>query len=586
MAQFEIKTLPSFRTLLRGWRLLSVRKIIYAPHILTIREKRILFFLLFIFLLSGSIFFTRLYLRFTVPVPAVGSSYTEGMLSEPHNINPLYAATDGDRDIARLVYSSLLTYSTSGAIEPELAESYTISPDGKTYTVTLKKNAQWHDGKPVIADDVVFTVKTIQNPQYKSSLRANWQGVSVEKVDQYTVRFLLRVPYAPFIENLTTGIIPQHLWAAIDPEKAQLHELNLKPVGSGPYKFSDMSLAKDGSITQYNLVRNSHYYRPGPYISSLYFIFFNSEEEMYAAWQRGKIDGFGPFPAYRIAELDRERAQVETLAMPRIFGIFFNQKQSLVLGDISVRRAIAFALNKKEVAAAVLSGATPTDSILPLAYANTATGTEVYLFDPDRSKTLLEKAGWRDDSQDGIRKKIVRIKGKNKTVPLHFTLTTSNWPDLIAAAEKIKTMLRAVGIDVTVQKKGFNDLESSVIRPRNFEMLLFGQVYGYEPDPFPFWHSSQIKDPGLNVALYSNKKVDQILQDTRRLSNAALRAKKFEELQKLIAADIPAVFLYAQSYYYLLPTSLKGVGSAKISLPADRFNQINSWYIKTGRVFR
>ena len=201
----------TFLRLLRNWRLVTFRKFLYIPHILDQQERYLLLFLLFMLLLSGGVIVTKVYLKITKMIPAVGGSYSEGMLREPRIINPLFALQDADRDFAYLVFSRLLTYSGNGEVQYDLAQDLKISADGKTYTVFLKEGATFHDGEPVSADDVVFTVKTIQNPQYKSVLRANWQGVSVEKLDSHTVRFTLRSPYAPFIENLATGILPKHL---------------------------------------------------------------------------------------------------------------------------------------------------------------------------------------------------------------------------------------------------------------------------------------------------------------------------------------------------------------------------------------
>ena len=234
---------------------LPIRKIFYLPRVSTKQEMRLLLFLCAIVVVTGIILVSRLYLDVTIPVPSIGSSYTEGVIGDPHTINPLYASRDTDRDITRLVFSGLVTYNNAGAIEPDLADNVDISGDGKTYTVTLKKNLQWHDGEAITADDVIFTVHTIQNGQFRSPLRSDWQGVSVQKLGDDSVRFSLRAPYAPFIENLTLGIIPQHVWQNVTPDQAPLHEANLKPVGSGPYQFDQLKQNKDGSISWYQIVK-------------------------------------------------------------------------------------------------------------------------------------------------------------------------------------------------------------------------------------------------------------------------------------------------------------------------------------------
>lgn len=572
------------KRLLGRWRLMNFRKFLYLSHILNQQEKRLILFLIFAVLLGGGGLLARSYLKITKPIPGVGKTYTEGMLKEPRAISPLYAAQDADRDLTRLIYASLFSYSGEGKLLPDMAEKYEISPDGKSYTVTLKKNIFWHDGQKVSADDVVFTVKTVQNPQYKSVARANWQGVSAEKLNQDTVRFTLRAPYAPFVENLTLGILPKHLWENISPEQALLHELNLKPVGSGPYKFDSFKQAADGSILWYEIIRNPRYHRGGPYFKKIIFTFFKTEDEMLSALSRGLIDGFGPVSSMKLSELDQTQISVRAMQMPRLFSLFFNEKKNPVLADKKIRRAMERAINKVELAKRVTAGgAVPAFSPLPFL---TPEAEDKTGYDPDEARKILDETGWKSKENGGIREKRVRGKGKDSIVLLHFKLTTADTPEFLRAAEFIKRALREIGADIEIEKKSFNDLEEKILRPRNFEILLFGQVYGFEADPFTFWHSSQVKDPGLNVALYSNKKVDQILEETRRIADPAARKKKYEEFSKLVLADTPAIFLYNQLYLYLLPADVMGMNLAKISLPADRFNEINTWYRTTKRVLK
>lgn len=579
-AEFKNK-FPLKRILIR-WRLMSFRKFFYLPHILNPQEKRFILFLVFLIFLGGGGFLTRLYLKFTVPVPKVGKTYVEGMLKEPRTINPLYAAQDADRDLARLVYAGLFTYSGEGKIIPDLAEKYEVSADGKSYTITLKKDIFWHDGQRVNADDVVFTLKTVQNPQYKSVARANWQGVEIEKLNQDMIRFILRAPYAPFLENLTLGILPKHWWKNIGPEQALLHELNLKPIGSGPYKFYSFKQAADGSILWYELTRNAKYHRGGPYLEKITFVFLKNEEELLAALNRGSIDGFGPVASLKLPALDQNKISIRTLQMPRLFSLFFNEKKAPALADKNVRHALEQAIDKIELAKKATGGAIPAHSPLPFLASET---TNQIIYNQEKARMMLERAGWKN-GKDGIREKKIKEKGKESVTPLRLKLVTIDTPELLRTADLIKNILREVGADIEIEKKSFNDLETKILRPRDFEILLFGQVYGFEADPFAFWHSSQIKDPGLNVALYSNKKIDQILEETRRLADPVLRKKKYEEFARLILADTPAIFLYSQLYSYLLPTDIKGVNLAKISLPADRFNEVNVWYRTTKRILK
>lgn len=529
----------------------------------------------------------RGYRIITIPAPGVGGTFIEGVLWEPRLINPLYASQDTDRDIARLVYSGLLSYSGNGEIINDLAEKYDISSDGKTYTIILRENAEWHDGKKVTADDIIFTVHTLQNPQYKSVYRANWLGVNAEKMDERTVKFTLRTAYAPFIENLTLGILPEHIWGAVGPEQALIHGANLKPIGSGPYKFKEFAQDKDGNIASYTLERNTDYFLEGPYLKTIQFVFFKTSSEILAAWKRKAIDGFTITDEKTLVEIKgRNENALRAIAMPRIVGLFFNEKHSPALADKKIRTAVAKALDKDKLSKIPAGGGVVANYPIPFGLRDNVGTSSASAYDPDLAAKLLDESGWKDRNNDGVRKKTERAKGKETEKLLQFTLATSDWPELILVAEKIKEQLGAIGIGVSIEIKSFMDLEATVIRQRNFDMLLFGQIYGYEPDPFAFWHSSQIKDPGLNVALYANKKADLLLEETRRTSDKELRSKKFDEFSKILSADIPAIFLYTQNFLYVLPSDIQGAEIKRVGVPADRFNEINKWYKETKRIFK
>lgn len=566
-----------------GIRLLTFRKLLFLPKILSPRERRRWLLLAIAMVVSAGWLVSNVYARFTREVPKIGGSYTEGVVGELRAINPIYASRDVDRDTAKLIFSGLIKYSSEGNPIPDLAESYRVSEDGKEYTFIIRENASWHDGKPVVADDVLFTVFLVQNPQYRSPLRANWQGVTTEKLGDRVVRFSLRTAYAPFIENLTMGIIPRHLWDGVGPEQAPLHELNLKPVGSGPYRFKDLGQLKDGTVEWLEVERNPNYHDTGPTIDTISFFFFKSEETLLAAWRRGSIDGFGGINAGQLTEMNGHPSSITMLQIPRIFGIFFNSQSSPALSEKAVREAIARALDRDAITLHQQTGQRlAAEGPMPWLYE----GTLVRPYDPGRARSLLEDAKWKDDDGDGIREKVAKKKGLTSTTTLSFTLTTSDWPELVIVAETARDMLKQIGIAVEIDKRPFSDLEAEVITPRNYEMLLFGHVYGYEPDPFAFWHSSQAKYPGLNITSYANKAADALLEEARRTIDPAARSERLRAFSDMVIDDLPAVFLFSQYYPYLLPSFIKGTTPARIALPSNRFNNVNEWYIKTKRVLK
>jgi ABC-type transport system substrate-binding protein len=183
----------------------------------------------------------KFYLGHREMVPVKGGEYVEAMVGSPRYINPLYASiNDVDNDIAHLVYSSLFRHGKDGLLANDLVTSYEVSPEGKAYTLHIRPDAMWHNGHALRVDDVIFTFDAIKNAAYKSTLRQAFSGVEIERVDDNSVRFNLQQPYAPFLNLLTFGILPQDMWYQIPPDTASLADLNLKPIGTGPYKFKSL----------------------------------------------------------------------------------------------------------------------------------------------------------------------------------------------------------------------------------------------------------------------------------------------------------------------------------------------------------
>lgn len=566
---------------------LTRKQWLYLPRLFSTQEKIILTSL---FLLAGLGTLTgvlHLWLRVTVIKPASGGIYREGLLKEPRFINPVYASNDADRDIAELVFSGLIRYSASGDIEPNLAESIDIAEDGKTYTAHLRDGLTWQDGKPLTADDVVFTIKTIQNPEFKSPYRQNWQGVLVEKLDARTVRFILRQPYAPFIENMTIGIIPEHLWSKIPAQSAPLSDLNLKPIGAGPYKFETFTRLPDGSLTSYTVVSNRSFLRGRPHLNKLVFSFYPSETELAAAFRKGEIDGLSVIAAKDLPGLKKTDLQIYPLAIPRIVGIFFSETQQEALAERTVRLALAKAIDINAIISDTLSGgAVVIHSPIPPGSAGFNPDIPAIEFNPEEAQTLLAKAGWKNKDADGVLTKTELKKRKKVVTPLKIEIATSDFPELVEVANKIKDMWKNIGVNSEVKIFSSSNLESSVIRPRAYQALLFGELFGHDPDPYAFWHTSQIKDPGLNIALYSNRKADALLEAARRTTDETEREAKYKDFQKIVAEDLPAIFLFSPTSYYGVRNSVKGVHIKLIALPQERFAHIEEWYIKTRRWFR
>jgi len=613
--------------------------------VLTKREKTafLAFFLLFLF--SSSFLLLNFYFKNTEKVPAKGGTFIEGVIGQPRFINPVYANSDVDRDLVQLIFSGLMKYDENLNIVPDLAERYEIEQEGRVYKFYLKENLVWQDKTPLTADDIVFTIRTIQNPDFKSPLQANWVGIEVEKINELEIKFTLRKSYGAFIENCILGILPKHIWQSASSENFAFELFNLEPIGSGPYKLKKIKQNGSNQIKSLILIQNSLYHAKKPYISKIEFLFFANEEELIKAARKRKIKGLSLISSTDLGK----KWQNYSLLLPRYFAVFFNQENSSVLAEKEVRLALNYGTNKKEI-----SQKTVDSPVLPGIY-----GFEPslqYEFDIEKAKSILEEAGFKDEDGNGLREKIITkepafkftsrltkgSRGKEVTelqkclegevtgyfgskteqlviefqekyigettgtlgpktiaklneicfeepdeiLALKFSLVTVNQPQMVEVAELLKEQWRVLGAEVEIETYSLFQLEQDFIKPRNYESLLFGEVLGAIPDPFPFWHSSQKKDPGLNLALYENSEADKFLEENRKTSDPEIRAEKLVLFQDILIEDVPCVFIYSPDFVYAVSKEIKGIEIKKITDPSRRFVGIENWYIKTKRAWK
>lgn len=574
---------------------IDTSKIRLLSKVLSRKER----YLVAVFLLVAigsliSIPFTVFY-HYTKNIPAYGGSFSEGIVGQPHYINPLLSQNnDADRDLVSLIYSSLMKYNPDGKLVPDLAKSYEISDDGLNYTIYLKDNAKWHDGSPVAADDVVFTIQTAQNPDYGSLQRINWQGVDVEAVDKYTVILKLKNKYAQFLNNLTINILPKHVWQNVKPVNFALSDLNLKPIGSGPYKFKRLKKDNTGRIASYELDSNKNFYDGRPYIDNIEIKFYASEEEMTDEYNKNSIENMAFVSANNLKRVKfKKRLNIEELKLPRYFGVFFNQSGASVLSDKNVRLALNYGTDKKDIIKKILDGkGLETNSPMMNEVLDIPDDMKKYDYDPEKAKKLLANSGWTPPAggpdSKGILSKTTPAKtrkDKPSLQKLTVQLTTSTWPELNSVANILKEQWAKIGVDLAVEVLPPQELQQ-IIKDRGYQTLLFGEILNIDPDPFSLWHSSQKRDPGLNLALYDNKAADGLLEKARQTLNPLERIKQYQDFQNLVIDDAPGVFLYNPLYIYAQTNNIKGFDSKIISMPSDRFSNVESWYINTSRTWK
>lgn len=580
----KAKLLSWFRSL----NIPSFDEWLFAYQSLNSKTKKIALISLLVFLTSGAITLVHLNNKLMIQIPLVGGVINEGIVGSPRFINPLLAVSEVDRDLVRLTYSGLYRLAPGRGYQPDLAESIERSEDGLSYVVKLKPKLYWQDGKPLTAQDVLFTVKKVQDPDIKSPKRGKWNGVKAEIIDERTIKFTLKKPYNFFFDNLTMGILPSHLWSKITNDQFALTRLNLKPVGSGPYEVTNIVESSLGIPTTYQLKPfNKFALEPAKINLNLYF--YNNEQDLLTELNSGKIDSASALSPQAIKELKNKK--VATGDLPRIFGIFYNQANNEYLVKADFRQALELSVNKQKIINEVLGGyGAKLNGPLPDEISGSATNTDANLI---KAKELLTKNNLvLNDKGQLVKETVKTTKTKSGTErsssfsePISISLATANIDELKQVAQLVAKDWAKLGIKVNLEFFEPTDLNQERIKPRRYEAILFGQVLGHDYDLYPFWHSSQRLDPGLNISLYVNNKVDKILEGIRESATITDLNAEYRKVQTIIADDYPALFLYQPKFIYVVPNKLKGINLPIIASSADRFAQIHKWYFKTDRVW-
>ncbi len=514
--------------------------------------------LVLIFIVSISFLVFSFFNKKIISLPRPGGNYTEAVVAYPKNINPLYSGSrEVDSDISRLIYSSLFRYNKEGELEQDLVEFFEVTDDGKEYLIKIKDNVSWHDQGFLTADDVLFTFNLIKDESYRSPLRPAFVGVEAEKVGDLFIKFKLNEARSPFLSFLTFGIAPKYLWENTNPDSIILSELNLKAIGSGPFKFKSISKTKSGEIRDYVLEANNNYYGGAPYIKTFKFIFFPDRQESIKALNDKRVLAISSLPFFQKESLlAKNSLYIRDLIQPQIVSLFFNEDKNTALKDKDLRIALAKAINKEELI-------------------NNTFNSSYYLADgpflkvsPAYNQEAITHSFSLQEATDFFKDKELKIE-----------ITVVDAVNNLTLAEKIKDYWQAVGVQVELRVvTGEQIIE--IIKERNFQVLIYGQAVGGDPDIYAFWHSSQIKN-GSNLTGYKNESVDKLLLDARSESSEEERINKYKEVHKIIADDMPVIFLYSPAYSYIQSKDINGFSGTALINPSDRFSDINKWYLKT-----
>lgn len=513
--------------------------------------------------------------RTTVTLPDVGGTYTEGIAGIPQFINPLLAQYNQvDQDLTSLIFNGLTRFNGQGELEPDLARSWTVSDDGLVYVFKLRNDIRWQDNRPLTADDVIFTIGLMQDPDFPGvpGLAQLWQTVTVEKLDDATIRFSLPEPYPAFADFTTIGILPQHVLKDMPARDMLNHPFNLKPVGTGPFKLDEVNAEFA------RLSANPLYTGPKPRLAHMELHFYTSYQETITAYQEGAVLGISSVPPQAIPQVKTlDSLNLYTARLSGYEIIYLNLQdltESPFFQEVKVRQALLYALDRQTIIDQALNGQglIANGPIRPWSWAYDAS-QPVIGYDPAKATALLDEAGWKDSDGDGVRDKEGR--------PFTFRLLTSDDPDRAKVAEQASQQWQKVGIAATLETIGAG-LGDRLVK-HQFQAALAEVVLTGDPDPYPFWHQTQIAG-GQNYAGWSNDDASMLLEQARTLTDKGQRNDYYFQFQRIFAEEVPSLILFYPVYTYGVSREVYDVQLGPLTNPSDRFRTVSNWYLLTRQV--
>jgi peptide/nickel transport system substrate-binding protein len=502
--------------------------------------------------------------RFLIIKPTYGGNLTEGIIGTPRFINPVLASSEQDKDLTALVFAGITKRDKDGSIVLDMAESVVESEDGLRYTVVLKNTATFHDNEKVTADDVIYTIGIVQNPLIKSPHRVEWEGITVEKESDRQMTFVLKKPFPLFMETLTLGILPKHVWKNLNEDQISLSDFNIHAIGSGPYAIEDITTSSGIPVT-FTLKAHKHYTLGRPYLETITIVTYQNEKNLLRAFMDGDITRVHGISPEKVSTLEVATSSIKTSLLPRTFAIFFNPNKAAPLADKNIRIALQMAIDKQAIVNQVLFNY------------GTVINTP-YPFDTDGvpSEYNIEKS------------KEILLKSKalkNASSTFEITLATANTEEMKKVAEMIKADWAKIGVVTNISIYEVSDLNQNIIKDRDFQALLFGAITESPSDLYAFWHSSQRTYPGLNISNYVSKELDENLEILRSSRDQEERASAYDAVRKEFADEVPGIFLFAPSLIYI--THDKNVSSLPLYSydNASRFMLVENWYRYTDHIW-
>ncbi len=509
---------------------------------------------------------------YQAPAPVAGGTYAEGVIGQFETLNPIFAITSPERSAAKLAFAGLLGYDQNGALSGDLAQSWSVEDGGKRFVVTLRPNLVWQDGKPLTVADVMFTIKSIQDPLVRSPLYSAWRSVGVKQLDDRRLEFSLPAPFAPFPQLLTVGILPAHVLAGVQPADMRVARFNLQPVGSGPFSVSNLQVVdKNKGRLIIRFAANPNYWRGAPMLDRFRLHIYKNRDDLRRSFLSGEVNAVGDFSVQEIRQIQATRRVTVTEApLNNVVMAIFRTDEG-PLKDIKVRQALALGTNRQAIADGPLGGrVSPLSIPLPPNLVPTAAGLGQAGYDPKAAQQLLGAAGWKRGTDGKLEK-----DGQ----PLRLNAAAVKSGDYPKALEALAGQWAQLGVSVNIILTNSENAQQDIIAPRAYDVLLYEMAVGADPDVFAYWHSSQANPQGLNLANLRSFKIDDALDSARSRPEPDLRAAKYRTFIEDWIAQTPGVALYQPRLHYVSNPDVTALGGKPLADSVDRYRGVLYWSV-------
>lgn len=507
--------------------------------------------------------------------PLAGGEYVEGIEGLFSTASPIFATSNVDASVSKLLFSGLLRYNEKGDLVGDLAESWSTDAGGTTYTIKLRPNIYWHDGEKITSADVVYTISAIQNPDTQSPYNLNWRGVAVSALDDLTVVMTLPNPLASFSTSLIQGIVPQHRLSSVPYAQLRSDEFNTRlPVGSGPFIWGGSISLDAGGEKKHQRITfqgDPKYHLGEPKLSHYIIETYPAQSEIIDALKGGRINAAALSALDDVSQSDILRFNQHNVPLMSGVYLFFNISRP-ALSDKSVRNALIKSVDTSVLRAQLNYPVIDVDGPILRAH---------FAFDPNHvqqttniteAANLFDKVGWTKAEGTFVRQK----DGK----ALEFTLLTEDQVDYARLADSLQRQLAEVGVKLTVDVKAGQDFRRALLA-HDYDSLLYGITIGSDPDVFPYWHSSQAVTERFNLSEYKSGTADDALGSARSRQDQTIRTAKYRVFSDAWRDDVPAIGIYQPRLLFVTNGQLFNFSVTHIASSTERYANVHSWMFLT-----